>query len=77
MKCYEITTDHDKYITTCKFNKLTSVSFTPRLKQTNSVRKTDFANFVKKTDFDDKLKQTKKNNKIKQIKQNMYLLKMN
>ena len=47
--------DHDKYITTQEFNKLTSDNFTARLKQANLARKTDLANFVNKTDFDNKL----------------------
>ena len=48
--------DHDKYITTREFNKLTSVNFTARLKQESLSSKGDIANFVKKTDFDNKLK---------------------
>ena len=47
--------DHDEYITTQEFNKLTSDNFTARLKQANLARKTDLANFVNKTDFDNKL----------------------
>ena len=39
--------DHDKYITTTKFNKLIVEKFSPRLKQEN---------LVTKKDFDDKLK---------------------
>ena len=52
----KITTDHnhDKYITTQEFNKLTSENFTARLAQANLISKNDIANFVKKTDFDDK-----------------------
>ena len=38
--------DHDKYITTLEFNKLTTENFKARLAQ---------ANLVTKTDFDDKL----------------------
>ena len=34
--------NHDKYITTPEFNKLTAEKFTPRLKQANLVSKTDF-----------------------------------
>ena len=59
--------NHDKYITTPEFNKLTSEISVTRLKQ---------ANLVTKTDFDDNLKrlnQKKKN----QIKKNIYFLKMN
>ena len=46
--------DHDKYITTQEFNKLTSETFIARLKQAN-------ANFLKKTDFDKKLKNVTSN----------------
>ena len=38
--------NHDKYITTPEFNKVTTENFTARLKQ---------AQFVTKTDFDKKL----------------------
>ena len=34
--------NHDKYITTPEFNKLTSERFTARLKQTDLVTKSDF-----------------------------------
>ena len=43
--------DHDQYITTSEFNKLTRKSFNARLAQ---------ANLVTKTDFDDKLKSLNK-----------------
>ena len=43
--------DHDKYIITQEFNKLTSENFTARLKQANLASKNDIANFVKKTDL--------------------------
>ena len=39
--------DHDKYITTQKFSKLISETFTARLKQANLTNKYDIANFVK------------------------------
>ena len=39
--------NHDKYITTREFNKLTADIFAPRLNQ---------ANLLAKTDFDDKIK---------------------
>ena len=42
-------------MTTQKFNKLTSESFTARFKA-NLASKSDISNFVKKTDFDNKLK---------------------
>ena len=58
---YKITTDydHDKYITTQKFNKISSENFTARLAQANLANKIDIANFVKKTHFDDKLKKNR------------------
>ena len=54
----KITTDHDhdKYITTPEFNKLTSENYTARLAQANLAKKSDIANFIKKTGFDNKLK---------------------
>ena len=36
--------NHDKYITTAEFNKLTAVNFPARLAQRNLVTKTDFNN---------------------------------
>ena len=48
---------HSKYITTPKFNKVTTAEkFNARLKQANSAIKGDTAGFVEKTDLDDKLK---------------------
>ena len=46
----KITTDHDhdKYITTQEFDKLTSENFTARLVQANLVSENNIANFVKK-----------------------------
>ena len=44
--------NHDRYITTPEFNKLTAEKFSARLKQ---------ANLVTKTDFDDKLKSLNQN----------------
>ena len=67
--------DHDKYIITPEFLKLTAENFAARLAQANLASKSDIANFVKKTDFDDKLKNL--NKKLYQIKQNIYQLKMN
>ena len=66
--------DHDKYIITPEFNKLTAENFAARLAQANLAYKNDIANFVKKTDFDDKLKNL--NKKLAQINQNIYQLKM-
>ena len=58
MKLKKKITNHDldKYITTPKFNKLTTENFAARLAQADLPTKNDTANFVKKTDFDDKLK---------------------
>ena len=39
--------NHDKYITTPKFNKFTAAIFDLRLKRANLVSKSDIANFVK------------------------------
>ena len=66
--------DHDKYLTTLEFNKLTAETFAARLAQANLASNSDIATFVKKTDFDNKLKNL--NKKLLHIKQNMYLLKM-
>ena len=46
--------DHDKYITTQEFNKLTSDNFTVRLTQANLTRKNDISY------FNDKLKNLNK-----------------
>ena len=43
--------DHDNYITTQEFNKLTSKNFTARLKQASLASQIDIANLVKKTDL--------------------------
>ena len=40
--------DHDKYIATQEFNRLTSENFTTRLKEANLAKKNDIANFVKR-----------------------------
>ena len=53
--------DHDKYITTKDFTKLTLENFTVRLAQANLASKSDIANFVKKTDLDNKLKKITSN----------------
>ena len=54
----KITTDHDhdKYITTQEFNRLTSENFTARLRHANLASKNDIVNFVKKTSSGEKLK---------------------
>ena len=53
--------DHDKFITTQEFNKLTSENVDARFKKTNLASKNDTANFVKKIDFDNKLKDVTSN----------------
>ena len=53
--------DHDIYVTTPEFNKLTAENFAARLAQANLACKSDIANFVKKNpDFYDKLKDLNK-----------------
>ena len=58
--------DHDKYITTPKFNTLTASVFNAKLAQTN---------LITKTSFDVRLSSL--NKKLPQKKTNIYLLKMN
>ena len=58
--------NHDKYITTPEFNKLTSGNFAARLAK---------ANLVTKTNFDDKLMNL--NKKINSNEKNIYQLKIN
>ena len=53
--------NHDKFITTPEFNKLTSENFASRLKQTSLASKSDIVDFVNKTDFNDKLKNVTSN----------------
>ena len=43
------TPDHAKYITSQEFNKFTAEHYTPRLKQTDLVSKTDFDNKLKRS----------------------------
>ena len=58
--------DHDKYITSPEFNKLTAENFAAILKRANLVSKNEIAKFVNKTDFDNKLiSLNKKNNSNK------------
>ena len=52
--------DHDKYITTPEFNKLTAENFATRLVQANLASKNDIVNCLKKPCFDDKLKNLNK-----------------
>ena len=49
--------NHDKYITTPEFNRLTAENFTVRLKQTNLVTETDFDENL--TDFNRKITSNK------------------
>ena len=56
--------DHDKYITTLEFNKLTSENIASRLKQKNVASLSDIANFVNKTDFDKKKKKMLRQRKM-------------
>ena len=64
--------DHDKYITTPEFNKLTAKKFIARLKQTNLASKRDTTDFFKKTDFDNKLKDfTSNKNKLNELSKNV------
>ena len=58
--------DHDKYIGTPEFNKLTAEEFAASLKQANLVKQTEFNNTLMDL-----------NKKITQTKKDMYLLKMN
>ena len=50
-------TDNSKYITTQEFNKLTAENFAARLKQANSVNKTDFDNKI--TSFNKRINSNK------------------
>ena len=68
--------DHDEYITSSEFNKLTAEDFAARLAQADLASENDIAALVKKTGFDDKLKYlskkvTSKNQKIEQLKMNL------
>ena len=61
--------NHDKYITSQEFKKLTTGNFTARLTQAKLATKADIADFAKKTNFDKKLEKPIK--KLLQTKQNM------
>ena len=52
--------NHDKYITTPEFKKLTAENFDGKLAQANLVTKSNFANFVNKTEFHEKQKDLNK-----------------
>ena len=60
--------DHDKYITTPEFNKLTAENFATRLAQVN---------LIIKEDFDNRLMSLNRKINSNKTKQNMLLLKMN
>ena len=53
--------NHDKCITTPKFNRLTFKNLIGTLKQANLTSKSNVANFVSKTDFNNKLKNVTSN----------------
>ena len=62
--------NHNKYITTPEFIKLTVENFPAILAQANLATKSDAANFVNKTDLDEKLKSLNKkvtSNKTKHL----------
>ena len=62
--------DHDKYITTPGFNKLTTEKFAVRLAKVNLETKSDISFFRKRRYFDDKLKNLNKkvtSNKTKNL----------
>ena len=61
--------NHDKYITTSEFNKLTKENFDERLKKANLVSKNDIYDFIKITDFVEKLR--KINNIVNSNKKSM------
>ena len=48
-------TNHDKYITTQKFNNSTAGRFTARLRQAKLATKFDIKDFQNQTDFDEEL----------------------
>ena len=57
--------DHDKYISTPEFNKLTEDYFDSRLKEANLTNKSDTADFKKKKIFKEKKRKIEKhNNKV-------------
>ena len=59
--------DHDRYITTQEFNRLTLENFTTRLKQENLANKNNIANFVKRINFDEKLKTVTSNKRLNEL----------
>ena len=61
--------DHDKYLATQEFNKLTSENLTERWTQANLASKKNIPNFVKKTDLNDN-ELNKQSEKVKAISPN-------
>ena len=62
--------DHDKYVTTSKFNKLTTENFNARLAQTNLITKIDFdtrLQILSKRIASNKIKHLLIENKLKKI----------
>ena len=60
--------NHDGYITTPEFYKLTSENFAGKLKKVNLTSKNDIAYSVNRTDFDNKLKEVTSNkNKLNEL----------
>ena len=53
--------NHDKYITTPKFDNFTAEIFDLRLNRANLVRESDTAHFLNKTDFDNQVKNVTSN----------------
>ena len=70
--------NHDNYITTLEFNKLTAENFTARLKQADLVSKTDFdkelANFNRKI-TSNKTKYLDVQKKLNRLKLNFFISK--
>ena len=69
--------NHDIYITTQEFTKLTSENFAARLKQVNLATKNQIADFVKQKDFDNKLKNINKKLTSNKTKHNTVKKKLN
>ena len=53
--------NHNKYITTQKFNKITTDNFAAKLKQANLASKNNIGDFVKNIYIDEKLINVNKN----------------
>ena len=59
--------DHDKYIPTPEFNKLSAENVAARLAKVNLASKCDIAYFIKKTDFDDERLREQASNKYREL----------